>query len=1203
MVSQVPALRKIGEPRGSERRRVPRVAIDLPATIISPNRDSHPCTIRDFCAQGMLLAVQIRALSQPAREIRPQDPISVRFSAALDDTSVTYELAACVAWKVGDSLGIAVIGSHKEALASLERIAEKRATQSSIPDDVVAQSGGAETHARPKRTQVQLIIQELKTLVADPALKICTECLLKAEEQLFEQAKVAGSNVAQSELIDAVSLIHNNRGRLAPALAEALAHKLDALDRSQPSAVSSKAITPLRHANELVLVKQDDFEDFLSLSEAIARVELRYKDALYRLQRRFSFLSRSEIDRTTNPIGPAALCNLLGDALHNLDFTTRQRQATYPAVGASLLENMGDLYQRVNECLKKLNVLPSLDGAPVARPIVQRESPLMRETPVPAGVHDAYATHSDPGDTVGRRMHSAVIPPAGQATLATSNASRRSPVGKLLQLRQWMGQDAVGTYPPGSQDPGRQAQGHGGFPALAGPEAYYNASDLIAALPAVERELTLFAAGAGQSPTVKAGLVAALESRIEAGADRRSIHPDDEYVLDVVSRLTTSIGGDAAATNGNPTWLQRLAVPLHKLALSEPEFLSDPSHPVCRFVNELARLQHALPGSGDHQQRLGEVIEHLAARIDGGDYDNAAAIREALADIQALEAQRVGDYENNVTQVIETCNKQQAFLQSRVVQGIASKRTEAKTDGVRPAFPKEWSIWLERAKQFRVGQAFQFRGRHGSSQRRYLAWIGENHSLYVFADKEGNKAASLTLHELAMQLRRGAIKLAGSTEVTAIDQALRAATYSVFHDIHHAACHDRTTDLENRQAFIHRLSAVMARSEGVSGLLGHVQLKAPPEANGRMDPQRFDEILKQSSTLLRQSLPAPGTLARLDRTSLAWVLPAGDPTQGEAIAHAQHEALSNVSIERTGAHSKLRVHIGVVAFGPHWGTAEEHLNRTRSLAEQVDAAGGYKLDLSGGGTSSRREEGLDWETHLDHALSNESIIPYAQRVTALQAAENLAPLYRIVPRFLRAEEVIAVPLEYEAPGLSPKVRILEHLLLRESIQWMGAHRNPVAQTGAYVFRLSSDSLKDAGLLEYVLNLLTEHPVPPGKVCFEATEDTVLANAEPVHHFIRTVHEFGCRFSLACLGQNAAKHPLLGDLPVDFVAISGTFVSDMTRNSKAHAVVQSAHELGRLFGAKTVAEGAEGKEALTALRNIGVDYAVELTPTALHLSER
>jgi len=126
-----------------------------------------------------------------------------------------------------------------------------------------------------------------------------------------------------------------------------------------------------------------------------------------------------------------------------------------------------------------------------------------------------------------------------------------------------------------------------------------------------------------------------------------------------------------------------------------------------------------------------------------------------------------------------------------------------------------------------------------------------------------------------------------------------------------------------------------------------------------------------------------------------------------------------VSIERTGAHLKLRVHIGVVAFGPHGGTAEEHLNRARSLAEQVDAAGGYKLDLAEcGGTSSRREQGIDWETHLDHALSNESIIPYAQRVTALQSAEHLAPLYRIVPRFLRAEEVIAIPLEYEAPRLA-----------------------------------------------------------------------------------------------------------------------------------------------------------------------------------------
>ncbi|MFH0344231.1 MAG: DUF1631 family protein [Chromatiales bacterium] len=1125
----------------------------------------------------------------------------MRFSAALDETSVTYELAACIAWKVGDSLGIAVNGSHKEALASLERIAEKKAIKTSGRDKAVAPPGVGKPQALHESTQVQLIIQELKTLVADPVRKICAGCLLKAEDQLFEQAKAAESNNAQNQLIDAVSLLRNNRQRLAPELAETLARKLDSLDQSQLSAVPSKA-TLLPNAKALMLVKQDDFEDFLSLTEAIARVELRYKDALYLLQKRFSFLSRSEIDRTTNPIGPTAFFNLIGDALRDLDFTTRQCQTAYPAVSASLLENLGDLYQRVNECFKKLNVLPNLDGAPVARPIVQRESPLAPETLARVGVHDRCVTQSDPGGAAGRRVQSALTPPVGEGTRASPNPSPLNPVGKLLQLRQWIAQDAVGTYPPGSQDPGRQAQGHGGFPALARSEPYYNASDLIAALPAVERELSLSAAGAGQSPTVKAGLVAALESRIEAGADRRSIHPDDEYVLDVVSRLTTSIGGDAAATHGNPTWLQRLAVPLHKLALSAPGFLSDPSHPVYRFVNELAGLQHALPKSGDLQQRLSEVIEHLAARIDGG--DNTAPIQDALADIQALEAQRVGDYENNVAQVIEDCNKQQAFLQSRVVQAVDGKRGEAKTDGVHPDFPKEWRIWLEHAKQFRVGQAFQFRGRQGSSERRYLAWIGEDHNPYVFADKQGNKAASLALPELAMQLRRGAIKLAGSTEVTAIDQALRAATYSVFHDIHHAACHDPITGLENRQAFIHRLSAAMARSEGVTGLLAHVQLKAPPETNERIDPQRFDEILKQSSTLLQQSLPAPGTLARLEGTSLAWLLPAGDPARGEAIVHAQHEALSKLSIERTGAHSKLLVHIGVVAFGPQGGTAEEHLHRARSLAEQVDAAGGYKLDLTGGAEiSSRREEGVDWETHLDHALSNESIIPYAQRVTALQSADNLVPLYRIVPRFLRAEEVIAVPPDCEALRLAPKVRILEHLLLRESIQWMGAHRNHAAQTGAYVFRLSSGSLKDAGLIEYVLNLLTEHPLPPGKVCFEATEETILANAEPVHHFIRTVHEFGCRFSLACLSQNTAKHALLGDLPVDFVAISGTFVSDMTHNSKAHAVVQSAHELGRLFGAKTVAEGAEGEEALAALRKIGVDYALELTPTALHLSER
>ncbi|MFH0351745.1 MAG: hypothetical protein ACHBMF_07445, partial [Chromatiales bacterium] len=83
-------------------------------------------------------------------------------------------------------------------------------------------------------------------------------------------------------------------------------------------------------------------------------------------------------------------------------------------------------------------------------------------------------------------------------------------------------------------------------------------------------------------------------------------------------------------------------------------FLSDPSHPVYRFVNELARLQHALPRSGDHQQRLSDVIVHLAARIDGGDNYSTAPIREALADIQALEAQLIPSFMTSIMPPVMT---------------------------------------------------------------------------------------------------------------------------------------------------------------------------------------------------------------------------------------------------------------------------------------------------------------------------------------------------------------------------------------------------------------------------------------------------------------------------------------------------------------------------------------------------------------------
>jgi EAL domain-containing protein (putative c-di-GMP-specific phosphodiesterase class I) len=138
--------------------------------------------------------------------------------------------------------------------------------------------------------------------------------------------------------------------------------------------------------------------------------------------------------------------------------------------------------------------------------------------------------------------------------------------------------------------------------------------------------------------------------------------------------------------------------------------------------------------------------------------------------------------------------------------------------------------------------------------------------------------------------------------------------------------------------------------------------------------------------------------------------------------------------------------------------------------------------------------------------------------------------------------------------------------------------------------LSGASIGEEGFLDFLREQFAQFNIPHSQICFEITETTAITSLSKATDFMLALQGLGCRFALDDFGVGVSSFTYLKNLPVDFLKIDGSFVTDMLQNPVNHAMVEAIHRIGHIMGKKTIAESVESQAIFEALRAIGVDYA-------------
>lgn len=125
-------------------------------------------------------------------------------------------------------------------------------------------------------------------------------------------------------------------------------------------------------------------------------------------------------------------------------------------------------------------------------------------------------------------------------------------------------------------------------------------------------------------------------------------------------------------------------------------------------------------------------------------------------------------------------------------------------------------------------------------------------------------------------------------------------------------------------------------------------------------------------------------------------------------------------------------------------------------------------------------------------------------------------------------------------------------------------------------------------IDKLKELLAKHQVEAKNFKLEITE-RILMEGGGVIDILNRCHELGFAISLDDFGTGFSSLQYLAQMPIDYIKIDRSFVMNIAKDQKTHAVVSSIIFLAKKLNIQIISEGIETEVEWNAMRELGSEY--------------
>lgn len=409
------------------------------------------------------------------------------------------------------------------------------------------------------------------------------------------------------------------------------------------------------------------------------------------------------------------------------------------------------------------------------------------------------------------------------------------------------------------------------------------------------------------------------------------------------------------------------------------------------------------------------------------------------------------------------------------------------------------------------------------------------------------------------------------------------------------ASHDALTGLVNRREFERRLQEATdsAQTSAIGHALCYLDLDHFKVVNDTCGHTAGDNMLREIASLIKDTVRDSDTAGRIGGDEFALLLVGCPLEKARQIADNVVRSVNDFRFVWKDKIFNVGVSIGLVEIGRDSGTIEDIMNAADSACYVAKKQGGLHVQVySAREEASARHSGeIHWLLKLQGALRENKFELYFQPIVHARAGGVTGPALEVFVRLAGEHgQPSAPPAEFIRAA--ERYRLMPHVdrwVVQAVLAALGRGGLKLPPGRSVAINIAGQTLGDAEFLEFVVECFDHTGASPGDICFEVTENSVVANLDHAQRFIAVLHGMGCEFALDDFGSGLSSFSTLKTLPMDYLKIDGSFIKNLAGDTVNQAMVAAMIELSRSLNFRVVAEQVEDQLSLDTVTGMGIDF--------------